>query len=86
MANTEEVPSQASRAEAVAEAGMGANNSPPIASGQGTDVEKGEKDGSTSPSSSTNRTEEKDGMPVAAPEEPQMGKGKTTLIMSALCV
>lgn len=83
MANVEEVPSQAYRAEAVAEAGMGAHGSPTAASGQRTDVEKAETDESTSPPSSTNGMEKK---PDAVDEEPQRSKGKTALIMSALCI
>ncbi|KAL9598914.1 MAG: hypothetical protein Q9219_004179 [cf. Caloplaca sp. 3 TL-2023] len=84
MANTEELPSQASRAEAVAEAGMGAHDTPPTAapsSGANADLEKGDHDDHSSPTSSTAGAEAKDEKPVAPPEEPQKSKGKTTLII-----
>lgn len=84
MANKEEVPSQAYSTAAVAEAGMGAHASPTVVPGQRTDVEKAETDESTSPPSSTNGVDKK--KPDAADEEPQRSKGKTALIMSALCV
>lgn len=77
MANAEkDVPSQASRAEAVAEAGMAAS------------TEGGPNhDERSSPSSSTEQVEAKPGGAVAAQEEePKMSKGKIALIMLALCV
>ncbi|KAL8716992.1 MAG: hypothetical protein Q9225_005728 [Loekoesia sp. 1 TL-2023] len=89
MANTEEVPSQASRAEAVAEAGMGADNTPSTALPtpvKATDLETADNGDPTSPPSSTNGAEAKDEKPVAAPEESQRSKGKTALIMLALCI
>ncbi|KAL8935032.1 MAG: hypothetical protein Q9216_005619 [Gyalolechia sp. 2 TL-2023] len=86
MANVEEVPPPASRAEAVAEAGMGADDTPLNTRGQDPDIEKAEKDGLASPPSSINATDEKDEKLAAATEEPQRSKGKTTLIMSALCI
>ncbi|KAI4287010.1 MAG: hypothetical protein L6R35_003739, partial [Caloplaca aegaea] len=77
MANAEkDVPSQASRAEAVAEAGMAAS------------TEGGPNhDERSSPSSSTEQVEAKPGGAVAAQEEePKMSKGKIALIMLALCI
>ena len=88
MAAANEMPSQASRAEAVAEAGAGADSTPPTAipsSEKAADPETAE-DGHTSPSSSTNGVEAKDEKPVAALEGVQRSKGKTALIMLALCV
>ncbi|KAI4121909.1 MAG: hypothetical protein LQ338_006094 [Usnochroma carphineum] len=89
MAVTEEILSQASRAEAVAEAGMGADDTPPTAipsSEDATDLEKADHGEQASPSSSTNGVEAKDEKAVAAPEGPQRGTGKTALIMAALCI
>ncbi|KAL8832896.1 MAG: hypothetical protein Q9170_004676 [Blastenia crenularia] len=89
MANNEEVPSQASQAEAVAEAGMGADNTRPTAipsSEKETDLEKGEHGCQTSPASSSNGAGAKDEVLAAASEEPRRSKGKTTLIMLALCI
>ncbi|KAL9015897.1 MAG: hypothetical protein Q9185_006736 [Variospora sp. 1 TL-2023] len=75
MANAEkDVPSQASRAEAVAEAGMAAEGGP-------------NQDERSSPFSSTEQVEAKPGGAVAAKEEePKMSKGKIALIMLALCI
>lgn len=88
MAVIEEMPSQAYRAEAVAEAGMGADSTPPTAihsSRNGTDLEKAENSEHVSPLSSTIGAEANEEKDVAAPPE-QRNKGKTALIMSALCV
>lgn len=89
MAVTEEIPSEASRAEAVAEAGMGADTTPPTAmpsSEKATDLEKGENGEGFSPSSSSDAVGVKDEKTADVPEEPQRSKGKTALIMLALCV
>lgn len=87
MANAEkEIPSQASRAEAVAEAGMGAHDRPPTASpaSDAGGVKNGEQ---ASPSSSPDGVEANDEKPVAAhEEEPKMSTAKIALIMLALCV
>ncbi|KAL8653838.1 MAG: hypothetical protein Q9210_001868 [Variospora velana] len=88
MANAEkDVPSQASRAEAVAEAGMAADDTRPTAvpiSAEGGP----DHDERSSPSSSTDQVvEAKAGEAVAAQEEePRMSKGKIALIMLALCI
>ncbi|KAI4118698.1 MAG: hypothetical protein LQ345_001310 [Seirophora villosa] len=86
MANAEkEIPSQASRAEAVAEAGMGAHDRPPTASpaSDAGGVKNGEQ---ASPSSSPDGVEANDEKPVAAhEEEPKMSTAKIALIMLALC-
>ncbi|KAI4281828.1 MAG: hypothetical protein L6R38_003382, partial [Xanthoria sp. 2 TBL-2021] len=89
MAVTEEIPSEASRAEAVAEAGMGADTTPPTAmpsSEKATDLEKGENGEGFSPSSSSDAVGVKDEKTADVPEEPQRSKGKTALIMLALCI
>ncbi|KAL8899695.1 MAG: hypothetical protein Q9207_006064 [Kuettlingeria erythrocarpa] len=82
------MPSDASQAEAVAEAGPGADTMPPntLSSSEGaTDPEQAEHGEHASPTSSTNGAEAKDEKAAAAPEE-QRSKGKTALIMSALCI
>lgn len=86
MTNTEEVPAQASRAEAVAEAGMGADDQPPTAipsSQKEVDPEKAEDDGRNSPSGSSAGQDVKDEKTV---QTPQRSKSKIALIMIALCV
>ncbi|KAI4206265.1 MAG: hypothetical protein LQ348_001028 [Seirophora lacunosa] len=87
MANAEKaIPSQASRAEAVAEAGMGAHDRPPTASpaSDAGGVKNGEQ---ASPSSSPDGVEANDEKPVAAhEEEPKMSTAKVALIMLALCI
>ncbi|KAL8862798.1 MAG: hypothetical protein Q9178_000740 [Gyalolechia marmorata] len=88
MAATEVLPSEASRAEAVAEAGMGASSTPPTAipsSKKATDLEKAEGGGIGSPSGSSDEIGDKDDKTAEAPEELQRSKGKTALIMLALC-
>ena len=85
---TAELPSEASRAEAVAEAGMGAHSKPPTAvppSDMSTDLEKGDH-GGVSPSGSSDGIEGKHEKTADESEELQRSKGKTTLIMLALCV
>lgn len=89
MAVTEARPSEASRAEAVAEAGMGADSTPPTtipSSEKTTDLEKGENREGLSPSGSSDGVGVKDEKTADAPVQPQRSKGKTTLIMLALCV
>ncbi|KAL8912622.1 MAG: hypothetical protein Q9172_007470, partial [Xanthocarpia lactea] len=89
MAATEVIPSEASRAEAVAEAGMGASSLPPTAipsSNKATDLEKAEGAGIVSPSGSSDEIGDKDEKTAEAPEELQRSKGKTALIMLALCI
>ncbi|KAL8903699.1 MAG: hypothetical protein Q9171_007309, partial [Xanthocarpia ochracea] len=89
MATTEVIPSEASRAEAVAEAGMGASSTPSTAtpsSGKATDLEKAEGGGIVSPSGSSDAIGDKDEKTAEAPEELQRSKGKTALIMLALCI
>lgn len=89
MAATEVIPSEASRAEAVAEAGMAASITPPTAipsSNKVTDLEKAEGAGIVSPSGSSDAIGEKDEKTAEASEELQRSKGKTALIMLALCV
>ncbi|KAI4090518.1 MAG: hypothetical protein LQ344_004658 [Seirophora lacunosa] len=87
MANAEKaIPSQAFRAEAVAEAGMGAHDRPPTASPalDAGGVKNGEQ---ASPSSSPDGVEANDEKPVAAhEEEPKMSTAKVALIMLALCI
>lgn len=83
-----EIPSEASRTAAVAVAGMGADGTPPTAissSEMATDPEKGEHGGVT-PSGSSDGTGSKHEKAVDVPDEPQRSKGKTALIMLALCV
>ena len=83
------IPSEASRAEAVAEAGMGARSTPPAAipsSNKATDLEKAEGGAIVSPSGSSDGIGDKDEQTAEAPEELQRSKGKTALIMLALCV
>lgn len=90
MAVTEETPSQASRAEAVAEAGMGAGDHPSStgipSTEDPTDLEKAGNGKPVSPSGSSVGHDVKDEKVAAATEEPQRSKGKTLLIMLALCV
>ncbi|KAI4235062.1 MAG: hypothetical protein LQ349_003410 [Xanthoria aureola] len=89
MAVTEAIPSGASRAEAVAEAGMGADSTPPTtipSSEKTTDLEKGENREGLSPSGSSDGVGVKDEKTADAPVQPQRSKGKTTLIMLALCI
>ncbi|KAL8949937.1 MAG: hypothetical protein Q9222_004004, partial [Ikaeria aurantiellina] len=88
MANAD-MPSQASRAEAVAEAGTGADDSPPTAvpvSNHDKDLEKGGDDEGVSPNGLSNGAEIKDEKAMEKPEEPPRSKGKTLLIMLALCI
>ncbi|KAL8983739.1 MAG: hypothetical protein Q9205_002108 [Flavoplaca limonia] len=83
-----EIPSEASRTEAVAEAGMGADGTPPTAipsSEMAADLEKGEH-GGVSPSASSDGTGSKHEKAADVPDEPQRSKGKTALIMLALCI
>ncbi|KAL8708329.1 MAG: hypothetical protein Q9220_006804 [cf. Caloplaca sp. 1 TL-2023] len=89
MANphAQEIPSQAYRAEAVAEAGMGAHSSPPMAvpdHERDQDLERGEDDEGTSPNGLSDGAKVEQTMEKA--EEPQRSKGKTLLIMLALCI
>ena len=89
MAVTEEVPSQASRAEAVAVAGMGADDQPPTAipsSNKEVDLEKAEYEGMASPSGSSGGHDVKDEKPAPPAEDQSRSKSKTLLIMLALCV
>ncbi|KAL8663916.1 MAG: hypothetical protein Q9202_003465 [Teloschistes flavicans] len=90
MAVTEEIPSQASRAEAVAEAGMGAGDHPSStgvpSTEDPTDLEKAGNGKPVSPSGSSVGHDVKDEKVAAATEEPQRSKGKTLLIMLALCI
>lgn len=68
---------------------MGADYTPPTAipsSEKATDMEKGEHEEQASPLSSTNEVEAKEEKAIAASEEPERSKGKTALIMLALCV
>ncbi|KAL8776531.1 MAG: hypothetical protein Q9213_008239, partial [Squamulea squamosa] len=89
MAATQEISSEASRAEAVAEAGMGADSTPPTAipsSDKAIDLEKAENGGRFSHSGSSDGTGVKDEKPLGVPEDAQRSKGKTALIMCALCI
>ncbi|KAL9595636.1 MAG: hypothetical protein Q9179_004907 [Wetmoreana sp. 5 TL-2023] len=87
MANREDMPSQASRAEAVAEAGMGADDQPSTAipsSEKERDLEEAGNDERFSPSTSSNGVASKDEKAGNPPEEPQRSKSKIALIMCAL--
>ncbi|KAL8780780.1 MAG: hypothetical protein Q9194_000713 [Teloschistes cf. exilis] len=89
MAVTEDFPSQASRAEAVAEAGMGAHNHPSTGiplSDHPTDLEKAGNGEPVSPSGSSSGHEVNNEKPTPPAEESQRSKGKTALIMLALCI
>ncbi|KAL8693792.1 MAG: hypothetical protein Q9218_001440 [Villophora microphyllina] len=89
MIGTEEVPSQASRAEAVAEAGMGAHDQPPTAipaSEHPSDLERNGNGELASPSGSSGGHDVRDEKTTPATDEPQRSKGKTALIMLALCI
>ncbi|KAL8699864.1 MAG: hypothetical protein Q9201_005760 [Fulgogasparrea decipioides] len=81
------MPSQASRAEAVAEAGMGADDQPSTAipsSEKERDLEEAGNDERFSPSTSSNGVASKDEKAGNPPEEPQRSKSKIALIMCAL--
>ncbi|KAL8806666.1 MAG: hypothetical protein Q9182_001194 [Xanthomendoza sp. 2 TL-2023] len=89
MTATEEIPSQASRAEAAAEAGMGADYTPSNAIpslGNATDLERGDNDVQVSASGSSEGIGVRDEKTAETSKEPERSKGKTTLIMSALCI
>ncbi|KAI4195344.1 MAG: hypothetical protein LQ350_007270 [Teloschistes chrysophthalmus] len=89
MTVTEELPSQASRAEAVAEAGMGADNNPSTglpSSNHPTDLEKVGNGEPVSPSGSSGGHEINNEKATPPTEEPQRSKSKTALIMLALCI
>ncbi|KAL8872453.1 MAG: hypothetical protein Q9174_001923 [Haloplaca sp. 1 TL-2023] len=89
MAVTEEVPSQASRAEDVAIAGMGADDQPPTAipcSNKEVDLEKAENEGTASPSGSSGGQDVKDEKSAPPTEGEPRSKSKTLLIMLALCI
>lgn len=81
-------PSQASRLEAVAEAGMGADDSEHSTARLGDDARAGNEK-SPSPSGSSEAAAEdlsKNGIGKDNPEVSQRGKLKTALIMLSLCV
>ncbi|KAI4228414.1 MAG: hypothetical protein L6R40_008143 [Gallowayella cf. fulva] len=89
MTATVEMPSQAAQAEAVAEAGMGADSTPPTAvppSEMPVDLEKAESSERASSSAPPDGTGVRNEKTIETPEEPQRSKGKTTLIMLALCI
>ncbi|KAL8735695.1 MAG: hypothetical protein Q9181_002737 [Wetmoreana brouardii] len=89
MANTDEVPSHASRAEAVDEAGTGADDQPSTAipsSEKERDLEKAGNDERLSPSTSSNGLASKDEKAGSPPKAPQRSKSKIALIMCALCI
>ncbi len=87
MTNVEEEPSQAQKAEAVAEAGPGADQNPHVANLNAENVNiDNEKQGNGTTSSPSNSSDM-----VAAPKNdelqaPQRSKWKTALIMASLCV
>ncbi|KAL8699101.1 MAG: hypothetical protein Q9224_001563, partial [Gallowayella concinna] len=89
MTATEEIPSQASRAEAVAEAGMGADYTSSNAipsSEKATDLERGDNGAQASPSGSSEEIGVRDEKTAETSKEVERSKGKTSLIMSALCI
>ncbi|KAL8814549.1 MAG: hypothetical protein Q9223_006241, partial [Gallowayella weberi] len=89
MTPPDEIPSQVSRAEAVAEAGMGADytlsNAIPSL-GKATDLERGDNGVLASASGSSEGIGVRDEKTAETPKVPERSKGKTTLIMSALCL
>ncbi|KAL8682398.1 MAG: hypothetical protein Q9186_001519 [Xanthomendoza sp. 1 TL-2023] len=89
MTATEEIPSQASRAEAVAEAGIGADSTPSNAipsSEKATDLERGDNGVQASLSGSSEDIGVRDEKTAETSKEVERSKGKTSLIMSALCI
>lgn len=82
MATTAEIPSEASRLEAVAEAGTGADDHEHAAKLSNDENTDGAMSGSPALSSDGVGEEPKDGKP----EEPQRSALKVVLIMGSLCV
>ena len=82
MASATQEPSEASRLEGVAEAGMGADDSEHTA----RLADNGSSDGAKSVSPAGSSEDVAEPKKEEQPEAPQRGKLKTSLIMFSLCV
>lgn len=87
MTDTVEEPSQAQKAEAVAEAGPGADINAHVANVNGEHVNfENEKNNNGTSASSSNSSDLVAEPKMQQPQAPQRSKWKTVLIMASLCV